>query len=103
MLIIELPLPVEFAWDYGNTNKNLAKHNVSNQECEEVFVAGQVIFAEDFTHSKTEARYIAVGTSKGRRLLYIAFTIRHNRIRVISARDTNKKERKLYEETSKIT
>lgn len=99
MLIIELPKPVEFVWDGGNANKNLVKHTVSNQECEEVFVVGQLIFAEDFLHSKSEVRYIAVGPSKSNRLLYIVFTIRNNRIRIISARDTSKKERKFYEKT----
>ena len=101
MLIIELPKPLEFVWDDGNSNKNLVKHRVSNQECEEIFVAGRVIFAEDFLHSTSEIRYIAVGPSKSNRLLYIVLTIRNNRIRIISARDTNNKERKLYEKTIK--
>ncbi len=64
MSLIELPKPVEFAWDDGNANKNLVKHKVSNQECEEIFVVGRLIFAEDFLHSKSEIRYIAVGPSK---------------------------------------
>ena len=102
MGIIELPNPLEFQWDAGNDNKNLAKHAVSNQECEEVFVVGQTILAEDFLHSKVEGRFIAVGVSKNSRVLNIVFTIRNNSVRVISARDTSRKERIFYEKTIKI-
>ena len=35
------------------------------------------------------------------RLLHVAFTIRTKKIRVISARDMHRKERKIYEEKSK--
>lgn len=99
MAIFELPKPLAFAWDDGNINKNLIKHNVSDQECEEVFNTEQIIYAEDFLHSQTEPRYIVIGPTKAYRLLYVAFTIRHNRVRVISARDPSKKERKFYEKT----
>jgi len=52
---------------------------------------------KDKLHSKKEQRFIILGKTKNKRLLYTVFTIRNNEIRIISARDINKKERKLYE------
>ncbi|MBI2414248.1 BrnT family toxin [candidate division WWE3 bacterium] len=40
---------------------------------------------------------IGIGNTGIGRLLFIVFTLRGRKVRVISARDSNKKERKLYE------
>lgn len=87
-----------FEWDAGNKQKSLVKHEVSNEECEETFFDYNKKIQKDILHSMNEERYVLIGQTKKRRLLYIIFTIRKNKIRVISARDINKKERKLYEE-----
>lgn len=92
--------PVEFEWDEGNQNKNWQKHGVSCEEAEQVFSDNGKKITEDVFHSGTEARYIILGKTEGRRLLYLVFTIRKHEVRVISARDVNKKERKYYEEKS---
>ncbi|HEY88652.1 MAG TPA: BrnT family toxin [Thermoflexia bacterium] len=42
-----------------------------------------------------------MGQTDRERLLFIAFTIRDNRIRVISARDMNRRESKRYEKYAK--
>lgn len=90
---------LEFEWDQGNNEKN-KKHNVEDKETEEVFLdEGKVIF-KDKLHSKIEDRFIVVGKTKKGRLLYICFTKRKKKIRIISARDINKKEVTLYEETA---
>ncbi|NTV45088.1 MAG: BrnT family toxin [Chlorobiales bacterium] len=87
----------EFQWDKGNHLKNLKKHDVSNFECEEVFFNQPLINETDEGHSIDEARYSVLGkTSDGRRL-FVVFTIRGKKIRVISARDMNRKERSIYE------
>ena len=88
---------VAFEWDKGNIDKNLKKHNVSNQEAEEVFFNKPIVFSEDKKHSTTEKRYMIWGKTNRNRLLTIFFTIRNNRIRVISTRDMHKKERSEYE------
>lgn len=55
---------------------------------------------KDKLHSDGEERFRIVGKTKKGRLLFIAFTIRKSKIRVISARNINKKEVYLYEETT---
>jgi len=88
----------EFEWDKGNTDKNWEKHRVSDEECEEVFFDPNKKVLEDALHSVDEARYILIGQTKLNRFLFISFTLRKNKVRVISARDLNKKEKHLYEE-----
>ncbi len=91
-----LPQPIRFEWDAGNQNKNWAKHNkVGNEECEEVFFDPHKRIASDALHSGSEPRYLLLGTTRFGRPLFIVFTVRGNKVRVISARDLNKKEEKL--------
>lgn len=89
---------MEFVWDEGNQYKNWKKHKVSSQECEEVFEDEVKKIFQDPVHSETEDRYILIGVTKNTRLLFIIFTMRGKKVRVISSRDLNKKERGLYEE-----
>jgi len=86
-----------FDWDSGNIEKTWLKHKVSPVECEQVFF-NKALFAEDVKHSQREKRYYALGLTNNKRPLFVAFTIRRSLIRVISARDMSKKERKIYEE-----
>ncbi|OGX38974.1 MAG: hypothetical protein A3C53_03635 [Omnitrophica WOR_2 bacterium RIFCSPHIGHO2_02_FULL_68_15] len=84
-----------FDWDRGNADKNWRRHRVAFYECEEVFFR-EPVMAPDVEHSTAEARYFAFGrTVRGRRLT-VVFTVRGQRIRVISARDMNRKERKRH-------
>ena len=92
--------PYKFDWDKGNIDKNWGKHKVSNNEREEVFFDENKKILKDVLHSIDEKRYILLGKTKRDRLLYVVFTIRGEKIRVISARDINKKERRLYEKTN---
>ena len=98
-MIKVFPKVVAFEWDKGNIDKNLKKHSVSNQEAEEVFFNKPIVFSEDKKHSTTERRYMLWGKTNTKRKLTIFFTIRNNKIRVISARDMHKKERGEYEKT----
>lgn len=91
-----------FEWDRGNKKKSLLKHKVKNKESEEVFLNRPVI-VQDKSHSQNEDRYLAYGLTNKKRLLVIAFTIRNFKIRVISSRDQDKKERKFYEKNKKNT
>lgn len=98
MLVFRAPLA--FEWDGGNKGKNL-KHTVTDAECEEIFFDHGKKMLQDALHSGREARYILIGKTKNKRRIFIAFTIRNNKIRIISARDLNRKERRLYEEDNK--
>ena len=87
---------VAFSWDKGNIGKN-KKHHVADKECEEAFFDPKKVTINDPIHSTTEARFILLGKTKQSRLLYVVYTTRNNHIRIISARDINRKEVKLYE------
>jgi uncharacterized DUF497 family protein len=85
-----------FHWDKGNLLKNWEKHGVSAPECEQIFFNKPLITGSDKKHSKQEFRFYALGQTDIGRLLFVVFTIRKNLIRVISARDMNRNERKVY-------
>ena len=97
-----LPEQLEFEWDKGNITKNFEKHGVANQESEQAFVNQPIVLLEDEKHSQTEKRRLLLGKTDHGRPLGIIFTTRKNKIRIISSRPMNKKERRLYEaETDK--
>ena len=85
-----------FQWDEGNAEKNWIRHGVSQGECEEIFFGSPLLVVVDRTHSKAERRYYALGQTDAGRGLFLVFTIRADLIRVISARDMNRDERKEY-------
>ncbi len=86
-----------FEWDEGNFLKNWEKHSVTASECEQIFFNHPLVSGKNLKHSKQEYRYYALGHTDGGRHLFVVFTIRNRLIRVISARDMNRKERKVYE------
>jgi len=90
-----------FLWDKGNFEKNRLKHKVLNSECEQVFFNEPLIVADDLKHSQKEKRWYVLGRTDLNRKLFIVFTIRNKLIRIISARDMTKKERKIYNEEIK--
>ena len=92
---------LQFDWDTGNSGKNKQKHRVDDWECEEAFFDQHKVVLKDKLHSDTEDRFILLGKTKQERLLFIAFTKRDERIRIISARNvTKKKEVELYEKAT---
>ncbi len=86
-----------FDWDEGNADKNWERHGVTNAECEQVFFHRPVLIAPDLKHSQGEERFAALGKTALDRTLTIVFTIRGTLIRVISARDMSRRERRVYE------
>jgi len=89
---------VEFEWDPKKAALNLKRHGVSFQEAATVFGDPLSITAPDPDHSVEENRSIIVGQSHRGRLLIVSHTERGDRIRIISARELTRKERKAYEE-----
>ncbi len=85
-----------FDWDDGNARKNWENHRVTQAEAEEVFFSRPVLLAEDEKHSEREPRYNVIGDTNAGRPLSVVFTVRHSRIRVISARPMSRKERTAY-------
>ena len=92
-----LPEPVYFEWDKGNINKNLKRHEVTNQGAEEVFSNDPKFIFEDTKHSVKEKRFGLFGQTNEGRKLSIIFTKRKDKVRIVTARDMSRKERKAYE------
>lgn len=94
---IDIESVVGFDWDDGNIYKNQKKHGIKWQVIEEIFFNNPLLLLEDTKHSSDECRCFALGkTDEGLRL-FVVFTKRKNKIRVISARAMNQKERSYYE------
>lgn len=87
---------IEFEWDKGNIDKNM-KHGVADKESEEIFGSRKKVFMKDEKHSLKEERYMIWGKTNTGRKLTVFFTLRNNKVRIISARDMNRKERNAYE------
>ena len=85
-----------FDWDEGNLDKNWETHRVAFWEAEEVFLNQPFLVASDPVHSGFEERYYCLGKTDAGRLLFGVFTLRGQLMRIISARDMNKKERRIY-------
>lgn len=85
-------------WDAGNADKNRERHGVTQGESEQIFFNRPVLVAPDPTHSQGEPRYAALGQTSEGRLLTVVFAIRGRLIRVISARDMSRRERRRYEQ-----
>ena len=98
--MINLEQIIGFEWDEGNGRKSADKHDVNQAEAESIFFGHPLILAEDSGHSKAERRFNALGPTIHGRTLHVTFTLRKNGtlIRVISARDMNRKERQFYEQ-----
>jgi len=90
-----------FDWDVGNARKSASKHDVSQTEAEQAFFNEPLLVLEDRKHSQEELRLHALGRTDDDRRLHITFTLRDGGtlLRVISARDMSKTERKAYAQT----
>lgn len=91
---------VGFDWAAGNARKSVEKHDVSQAEAEQVFFNEPLLTVSNTRRSASEPRIHALGRTDDGRLLHITFTLRENetKLRVISTRDMNRKERSYYEQ-----
>ena len=85
-----------FDWSGGNAEKNWNRHGVTPLEAEQVFFNTPLLWGDDAEHSGMEDRFYALGQSNDGRALFVAFTLRGRRLRVVSARDMSRKERRAY-------
>ena len=90
-----------FDWDAGNQHKNWRRHKVAWWECEEVLFNQPLYVSRDKQHSLSEERYYVLGRTHNNRFLFVVFTRRRTLIRIVSARDMSRKERKIYLEKAK--
>lgn len=87
----------EFEWDDAKARQNYAKHGVTFETAREVFRDPFAFDRFDAREDYGEDRYSIIGMAQDR-LVYVAFTIRNGRIRIISAREAEPHERRRYHE-----
>ncbi len=90
-------------WDEKKAAVNLEKHQVSFVEAVMVFADPEGLDGPDIAHSRREERRIRIAKSVFGKVLTIAYTLREiengqTKVRIISARYANRKERKAYQE-----
>lgn len=90
-----------FEWDVAKAELNVRKHGVTFEEAASVFGDEHGRIFSDPDHSGDESRFLLVGVSSSRRLLIVVSVERGERVRLISARQVTKKERRVYEEENR--
>ena len=85
---------MQFEWDEDKAALNLKKHGVRFETAARVFEDEDRIEFSDSAHSTEEDRYNTIGMVDS--VLFVVYTERKNRVRLISARPANSKERRLY-------
>jgi uncharacterized DUF497 family protein len=88
---------LEFEWDPTKAELNRQKHHITFDEASTVFDDPLAVIFDDEEHSLYETREIIVGHSAQQRLLFVCFTEREGRIRIISARRATGREQHDYE------
>jgi uncharacterized protein len=91
---------VHFEWNPLKATQNRRKHGVSFHEAASVFGDPLALTYHDPDHSVSEERFLTVGLSNAGRVLIVAHADHGDTIRVISARQTTRGERKQYEQES---
>jgi uncharacterized DUF497 family protein len=90
-------MPLTFEWDPRKARSNFAKHGVGFEEASTIFGDPLSLTIPDPEHSKTEERFVTIGSAFTGKLLVVVHTDRGDNIRIISARRASRRERKSYE------
>jgi uncharacterized DUF497 family protein len=88
---------MEFEWDKEKARANFEKHGVSFEEAALAFFDENAVELFDEINSEDEIRYQLIGISNAR-LIFVAYTARNEKIRIISARKANAKQIRIYNE-----
>jgi uncharacterized protein len=87
-----------FEWDSNKASLNLKKHGVAFEEAVTVFADPLSLTIPDPLHSFDESRFVITGLSNQNRQLVVVYAERGERVRIITAREATRRERKQYEE-----
>ena len=85
----------DFQWDDAKAARNYAKHSITFEAARSVFDDPYVLDWVDDGQDEGEQRFAALGMVEGR-LLFVAYAIRGDSIRIISARRATPFERRRY-------
>lgn len=88
---------MRFEWDDNKATSNFLKHGITFQEAVTVFADPYLLFTEDSQYSQGEEREWAIGEAENGSIVVVVFTMRSERIRIISARKATKRECHQYE------
>ncbi|NMG23108.1 BrnT family toxin [Brasilonema bromeliae] len=88
---------MRFEWDENKAESNFLKHGIQFEEALTVFADPYLLFTEDSSHSQGEEREWAIGEAEDGSIVVVVFTMRGERIRIISARKATKRECQQYE------
>lgn len=89
---------MDFEWDDTKAEANEQKHGVSFAEAMTVFADPLSLTGYDPGHSEDEDRYLTMGTATAGRLLLVSPTDRGDKVRLLSAREASRRERRDYED-----
>jgi uncharacterized protein len=85
---------VEFEWDPAKARENLRVHEIDFADAVGVF--DNPYLQWDDPDAEGEKRFVALGMDSLGRLLFVVYTYRPGKTRLISARKASKKEGKEY-------
>jgi uncharacterized protein len=84
---------MEFEWDEVKRRINLAKHGIDFLDARRLFDGRSVVTRE--SSRRQEQRWCTTGLSLGD-LMTVVWTLRNDRIRIISARSARNEEKRAY-------
>lgn len=85
------------AWDTEKAKANQKDHGgVTFEEAKAVFEDANALTITDYESDPNEERFITIGMGNKARVLVVVYTYRSEKIRIISARKANPRERKEY-------
>jgi len=88
---------VLITWDPDKSAANLDKHGIDFQDAATVFIDPLSATFPSEDHSESESRFLTIGESTKGQLLVVAHNEEDDIIRVISARQATRQERRFYE------
>lgn len=88
---------MEFEWDEDKAKSNEKKHGITFEEAELSFQDENAVEIFDELNSDEEIRFQIIALSP-MRLLFVAFTLSEEKIRILSARKADAKHMKIYNE-----
>jgi len=87
---------MDFEWDSSKERVNLRKHGIAFRTAARVFLDPYMIEFADL-HPSGELRFNAIGLVDGR-MLFVAYTMRGDTVRIISARGAEPRGKRKYHE-----
>ena len=91
-------MSLQFEWNPKKAKTNLAKHGIPFEEAITVFADPLARIFDDPEHSESERREVIIGHSVQQRLILVSFIGINEKVRLLSAREATRRERKDYEE-----